>query len=184
MTITLSERLFTLLEDKLPNLNKRVEKAIEKEVRLKTRSEVGVSVSAPALDTATVTCAPATEPATETAPTEPATETTPTEPAQEPTKEPAPAPKAAKRDAGVEIRAIMHRTRQRFEGEDYEVNTDSEPYKKYHCALNSQFKGIAAILGADKPSKLPEDKVDAFGQMCDELTLDEKGNIVTGQAPF
>lgn len=83
-----------------------------------------------------------------------------------------------------DIRACMHRTRQRFEGEDYKENTDSELYKKYHKALTSQFKGIAAILGADKPSALPADKRAQFIAECDALIIDKEGHISSPEAPF
>lgn len=76
-----------------------------------------------------------------------------------------------------DIRAAMHRTRQRFEGEDYKENTDSEAYKKYHKQLTSQFKQIAAILGADKPSALPVEQRAAFIAECDALIIGEDGNI-------
>ena len=51
VTITLSDRLFVLLEDKLPNLGRRVEKAITKEIGAQTRREssIAVSVSAEAM---------------------------------------------------------------------------------------------------------------------------------------
>ena len=50
-----------------------------------------------------------------------------------------------------DVRAAIHKTRQRIEGEDYKENTDGEAYKKYHKPLTAQFKNIAALLGADKP---------------------------------
>ncbi|MBD5391272.1 hypothetical protein HDR66_00520 [bacterium] len=76
-----------------------------------------------------------------------------------------------------DIRACMHRTRQRFEGEDYKENTTGEGYKKYHKQLTSQFKQIAAILGADKPSALPAEQRAAFIAECDALIIGEDGNI-------
>lgn len=76
-----------------------------------------------------------------------------------------------------DIRACMHRTRQRFEGEDYKENTTGEGYKKYHKQLTSQFKQIAAILGADKPSALPVEQRAAFIAECDALIIGEDGNI-------
>lgn len=82
-----------------------------------------------------------------------------------------------------DIRAAMHRTRQRFEGEDYKDNPNSDLYKKHHKALTSQFKQIAAILGADKPSALPADRRAAFIAECDALILDENG-LVAPPAPY
>ena len=83
-----------------------------------------------------------------------------------------------------DIRACMHRTRQRFEGEDYKENTTGEGYKKYHKQLTSQFKCIAAILGADKPSALPVEQRAAFIAECDALIIGEDGNITPPPAPY
>lgn len=83
-----------------------------------------------------------------------------------------------------DIRAAMHRTRQRFEGEDYKENTDSENYKKYHKQLTGMFKQIAAVLGADKPSALPAEMRASFIAECDALIIDEKGFIAPPPAPY
>lgn len=133
----------------------------------------------------------------ETAPANEPTADTPTEdtnaPASETTAEAVPEAVAAAQAAAEaapkplteeDIRAAMHRTRQRFEGADYKENTDSEYYKKYHRQLTSTFKGIAAFLGADKPSALPVEQRAAFIAACDELVIDENGNISTPPAPF
>lgn len=89
----------------------------------------------------------------------------------------APVQQPAKELTEEDIRAAMHRTRQRFEGEDYKENTDSEAYKKYHKQLTGMFKQIAAVLGADKPSALPADMRASFIAECDALIIDEKGFI-------
>lgn len=91
------------------------------------------------------------------------------QPAEDPTEE--------------DVRAAMHRTRQRIEGEDYKENTDSELYKKYHKQLTANFKNIAALLGADKPSALPADKRASFIAQCDGLIIggDE---MITTKVPF
>lgn len=83
-----------------------------------------------------------------------------------------------------DIRAAMHRTRQRFEGEDYKENTDSENYTKYHKQLTGMFKQIAAVLGADKPSALPAEMRASFIAECDALIIDEKGFIAPPPAPY
>ena len=70
-----------------------------------------------------------------------------------------------------DVRAAMHATRQRIEGEDYKENTNGELYKKYHKPLTAQFKNIAALLGADKPSALPPDKIASFIEQCGELKI-------------
>ncbi len=78
-----------------------------------------------------------------------------------------------------DVRAAMHQTRQRIEGEDYKEHTDSDAYKKYHKALTAQFKNIAALLGADKPSALPAEQRANFIKQCDELQVLEDGTIGT-----
>lgn len=183
VTITLSDKLFALLEDKLPNLGRRVEKAVTKELGARARQEsniaIAVSTDNPAAETEQGESdnprhtrrakADKPEPATEEA-AQPADET--------------PAQQSEKELTEEDIRAAMHRTRQRFEGEDYKDNADSEDYKKYHKQLTSMFKQIASVLGADKPSALPADKRAAFIAECDALIIDEKGLITPPPAPF
>ena len=82
-----------------------------------------------------------------------------------------------------DVRAAMHKTRQRIEGEDYKENTNGEAYKKYHKPLTAQFKNIAALLGADKPSALPPDKIANFIEQCDGLQITEYGTIGSN-SPF
>lgn len=93
------------------------------------------------------------------------------------------APTTPKELTAEDVRAAMHKTRQRIEGEDYKENTDGEAYKKYHKALTAQFKNIAALLGADKPSALPTDKIESFIKQCDELQILKDGTIGT-EAPY
>lgn len=76
-----------------------------------------------------------------------------------------------------DVRAAMHATRQRIEGENYKENTNGDLYKKYHKSLTAQFKNIAALLGADKPSALPSDKIANFIEQCDGLQIMEDGTI-------
>ena len=76
-----------------------------------------------------------------------------------------------------DVRAAMHKTRQRIEGEDYKENTNGEAYKKYHKPLTAQFKNIAALLGAEKPSALPPDKIANFIKQCNDLQIMEDGTI-------
>lgn len=97
------------------------------------------------------------------------------QPAQDAAAEAAPAAEPSEED----VRAAMHKTRQRIEGADYKENTDGELYKKYHKQLTSQFKNIAAFLGADKPSALPADKRASFIAQCDELVIGDDGNVTT-----
>lgn len=76
-----------------------------------------------------------------------------------------------------DVRAAMHATRQRIEGEDYKENTNGDLYKKYHKPLTAQFKSIAALLGAEKPSALPPDKIADFIEQCNGLQIMEDGTI-------
>lgn len=76
-----------------------------------------------------------------------------------------------------DVRAAMHATRQRIEGEDYKENTNGDLYKKYHKPLTAQFKNIAALLGADKPSALPSDKIANFIEQCNGLQVMDDGTI-------
>lgn len=46
ITLTLSDRLFELLEDKLPTLGRRVEKSVTKQLGSIARSELEMKVSA------------------------------------------------------------------------------------------------------------------------------------------
>lgn len=84
------------------------------------------------------------------------------------------APKALTEE---DVRKAMHEARQRIEGEDYKEHTNSEAYNKYHKQLTAQFKNIAAELGAEKPSLLPEDQRASFIHSCKELTILEDGTI-------
>lgn len=183
VTVTLSDRLFCLLEDKLPNLGRRIEKAITKEIGAQTRKESVIEVSVENNATAPETPAESDKPrrtrrtkadtpeaAVEEVPETPQTTTLVQQPEKELTEE--------------DIRAAMHRTRQRFEGEDYKENTDSEAYKKYHKQLTGMFKQLSALLGADKPSALPADTRAKFIAECDALIIDENGFIAPPPAPY
>lgn len=115
----------------------------------------------------------------------PAPEPAPAHEPAAPAPEPAPAPTPAKELTAQDVRDAIHRTRQRFEGEDYAQNTDSEAYKKYHRALNDIFKQSAMVLaGVTKPSLLPPDKIADFMADCEAITLDENGNLTLPKAPF
>ena len=85
-------------------------------------------------------------PQAEPAPAEPA----PAEPAEQSAQN--------KEYTEVDVRAAMHKTRQRIEGENYKEQPDSEGYKKWHKVLTTWFKNTAAFCGAEKPSALPDSK--------------------------
>lgn len=99
-------------------------------------------------------------------------------------EEPTPAPESSERKELTEqdVRDAMRKTRQRIEGEDYDNNTNSEGYKKYHKKLTAMFKTIAAELGSDKPSTLPADKRESFIKQCDELVAE--GDAITTKLPY
>lgn len=94
-----------------------------------------------------------------------------------PVEEPTAPAVEAKELTEVDVRAAMDRTRRRIEGENYKEDTDGEGYKRYHRQLTAQFKQIASLLGADKPSALPADKRAAFISQCDELEVNKEGNV-------
>lgn len=98
------------------------------------------------------------------------------EPEPEPQPEPEPEPKE-KQYTEADIREVMHKVRQRIEGEDYKENAKSEAYVKYHKALTRQFIGIAEFLGYEKPSVLPPDKRADFARECELLQVLEDGTI-------
>lgn len=175
--ITLSDRLFQLLEDKLPTIGHRVEKSVQKQLRAETSKEISVSVTA---SPSNAEEAPVT---VEVAPTP-----TPAEPAE------APAPTPAEAEDGIPtdpkkraeyIRQIMHRARQRIEGENYKTNTTGERYQKYHKPMADTFIQLAMQYGASKPSAIDDpEKIKAFEAECEQIHLDKDGNIATGPAPF
>ena len=70
--------------------------------------------------------------------------------------EPAEQPAQKKEYTEVDVRAAMHKVRQRIEGENYKEQPDSEGYKKWHKVLTGWFKNTAAFCGAEKPSALPD----------------------------
>ena len=107
---------------------------------------------------------------------EPAEPAKPVEAAAEP-EAAAPAEPEKKAPTTADVRAAMDRCRKRVEGEDYATNTKSEGYVKYHKQLTAQFKNLAALLGSDKPSALPEDKRQPFIESVDRLDLMEDGTI-------
>lgn len=102
---------------------------------------------------------------------------------QQPAPAAAPAPESAKEYTEADVRAAMDRARRRIEGEDYKENTAGEGYQKYHRQLTGEFKRIASLLGADKPSALPDSAARAtFISRCDELVI--KGGELTTELPF
>ena len=89
--------------------------------------------------------------------------------------EPTPAEPAAqnKEYTEVDVRAAMHKTRQRIEGDNYKEQPDSEGYKKWHKVLTGWFKNTAAFCGAEKPSALPDSNSRyQFIQCCEHVKVE------------
>ncbi len=83
----------------------------------------------------------------------------------------------------VDVRAAMDATRKRIEGEDYKTNTESEGRKNWHRKLTAWFKNTAAVLGADKPSELPDSASRAaFIASCERVTIEN--NELIENAPL
>ncbi len=116
--------------------------------------------------------------------TAPASAPAPEVPAAEPQQPAATEPQKPAKPTAEDVRAAMHRARQRIEGEDYKDNTQSEAYKRYHRQLTAEFKNIAALLGAEKPSALPEEQRAQFIAQCDELGILDNGTIGVSNLPF
>ncbi len=136
---------------------------------------------------APVSAAPAipAEPAAENPETAPAAPAKKSRKKAEPTPEPAPEPKPNHAidptddmpediadPTEEDVRAAMHKTRQRIEGEDYKDDTESEGYKKYHSMLTKEFKALSKKLsGQEKPSALPPELRKAFIDSCEDIHM-------------
>lgn len=113
----------------------------------------------------------------------PATDAAPAAEVEQPAEAPAPEAEKPKEYTEADVRAAMDRTRKRIEGEDYKENTAGEGYKKWHRQLTGKFKNIASLLGANKPSALPDsDSRASFIKQCDELVI--KNGELTTEVPF
>ena len=87
--------------------------------------------------------------------------------------EPAEQPAQNKEYTEVDVRAAMHKVRQRIEGENYKEQPDSEGYKKWHKVLTGWFKNTAAFCGAEKPSALPDSQSRyQFIQCCEHVKVE------------
>lgn len=75
------------------------------------------------------------------------------------------------------IRAAMADCRTRIEGEGYTKDS------AYHKELTAEFKRIAQLLGSEKPSELPADKVESFVEAINNLYIDEHMELNT-KLPF
>ncbi len=77
------------------------------------------------------------------------------------------------------VRQAMENCRLRIEGEGY---TKESPH---HKELTAEFKRLASLLGAEKPSALPLDKVEPFVDALEKIHLsDDKLALVEDDLPF
>lgn len=104
------------------------------------------------------------------------------ETAKEPEPE-APAKEETKKYTEEDVRAAIHRARQRIEGENYKEKPDSEGYQKWHRALSDWFKNTSAVFGGEKPSLLPDSESRAkFIACCDAVYV--KDGVLTEDCPY
>ena len=95
-------------------------------------------------------------------------EAAPAEPAA-----PAEQPAQNKEYTEVDVRAAMHKVRQRIEGENYKEQPDSEGYKKWHKVLTGWFKNTAVFCGGERPSTLPDSSSRyQFIQCCEHVKVE------------
>lgn len=83
--------------------------------------------------------------------------------------------------ATVDVRAVIHETRCRIEGNDY-AEADTEAKRMYHKLLTGEFKRISRLLGAEKPTELPEEQRAMFAKLCSELEAVD--GQITAKLPF
>lgn len=96
-------------------------------------------------------------------------------------------PEAAEAVAAIEPESVtvynaleaVDRTRDRIEPKDWRENTQSEGYQKYHKKLSAIMKEQAYRLGQCKPSELKGDNIRLFCEWCDNLSIDDNGDICT-----
>lgn len=161
VTFSLSERLFELLEDKLPDLGKRVKRAVKKQIGAEVDRESEIRVAVKRADEA---------------------------PQPEATEAPAEAPAPTAEDKVFKIedcREAIHRARVRIEGEDYANKT--EGYEKYHKLITSFVKQIVMELSGGAAEKLPKLSTEFYGAFIKEiegLYIDNNGELSRAKAPF
>lgn len=191
VTITFTDRLFALLEDKLPSLGRRVERAVEKEINAVTRGEMGINVSLDGGEATPKGAAGVVGPKGEdgkkylkelanAAPAEPAPA-----PAPAPTVTVAVDPAEAEGEgiSAMDLRKAMAAVRARIEGDDWQLNAESEGYQRYHDALTELFKSTARLLGGASPVKVPEDKRESFLATLATIGINSDGEVAI-IAPF
>lgn len=185
VTITFSDALFELIGCKLPDIEKRFKSACNREINAQVRKAADVQVRTafvgqaaydmPTDDTPNPNLGIMGKPA--------AAPVAADQPEPMPMDDPAEgAETAAPAYTQDDVREAIYRTRARFEGEDWQTNSASEGYKKWHTVLRDEFLRISMTLGAKTPSGLDVDKRAAFIAACDELQ--EVNGELTTKAPF
>lgn len=166
VTITLADRLYGLLEEKLPNLGRRVEKALTKQIGAEVRAQSEISVAVKRADTPAAFEAPKEDPAVEA-----------------PAETPAPTLEAALYKL-EDCRAAIQNARIRIEGEDYANKT--EGYEKYHKPITSFVKQIVMELSGGAAEKLPQLSTELYGAFINEMNglFVENGELSRAKAPF
>ena len=182
LTITLSDRLFGLLEDKLPNLGNRFKRAITKEVKAQVENESSVAVavvaspSAPAAETHVAegaTAAKATEVVVSEMVVVPSV-------AESPKESPLDSPKEITPE---EARAAIGEARRRLLGEDYEAQKGTPKYKAITALAKQSILIVSEGRAQNIPSLTAEERK-RFIEDINSLVLDENGQPSFPSAPF
>ena len=101
------------------------------------------------------------------------------QPETAPQPQPAPQPEPERECTVEDVRAAIDRTYQRIDG----GKPGTELYNRWHAALNRWFRETARLIGADKPTQLPDSASRLkFVEACDRLTV-ENGEL-TEKSPF
>lgn len=180
VTLTLSDRLFELLEDKLPSLGKRVKRAVKREAGALVEDEVSIALTATPSKHEPENRIIQWEETPSENNAEVKAEEVPAEEAPQSTQLP-----EGEKKLNEVIRDIIDNTRKRIEGEDYLNNADGELYKKYHRKMTTTFKQISRELGYEKPTFIDNmEKVDAFRRECAKIIINDKGEIAFADAPY
>lgn len=167
VTLTLSARLFALLEGKLPDLGRRIEKAVTKEIVAQTRKESSIEISV-------------NDKASSPHPAAPGAETTekPQPEAAAPESNPEPEPEPATADDGPGFDVTSTEGLKRFMADLKDTllgagwNEDRTPEKDAQAKqINGYLREIARELGADRPTALPRTKIIEFCNKCNEITI-------------
>lgn len=174
ITITLSDQLFKLLEDKLPDLGKRVERALKKQINSEVKSQSLVEIQ------------PSASPVQPVSPVENANQAAPAAEPDVPTYANVLEKIADKfgvssitvtdlnKPIKERIREIIDATRLRVHGEEVD---------KFRPMFNRHMRQLAKCVGFEKPTDIDNEKAyDEFVHRCNTLSFD--GEKYEQTAPF